>query len=287
MRAADCISLLTAWSGEPRLLPAAMLFPGLWALAPTRLASAFVAAGYFLAASRGRPQGVSNSYGAGFAARIALWIAASFPFVATHTLLWTRRSAGARMPHYMLPAILLSVPPIGIVGWALPITAAGILFPGWSWLGLGATVIGLLVMTTRFRLIATLTFGALWMWSATNWTGPGQPQGWTGIDTNFGGTYGDYAGYQQHLETIQRVQEEAARGASVVVLPESALGVWTPTIERLWTRLLQNLDVTVYAAPSWSKQLATTMSCSSSHGRMWWCDTVSECRFPSQCGSPG
>ena len=66
--AAVIVVALIGWSGEPRLLPAAMLFPALWALAPTRIGAALVAAGYFLAASRGLPQGVSNFYGASFAA---------------------------------------------------------------------------------------------------------------------------------------------------------------------------------------------------------------------------
>lgn len=223
-----------------------MLFPALWALAPTRFGSAAVAAGYFLAASRGLPQGVSNFYGAGFEAGIALWIAASTLFVGTHALFWTKRPGRGRTIRYAIIAMLLSVPPIGIVGWAHPITAAGILFPGWSWFGLAAAAIGLLVMTTSFRPIAILTLGGLWIWSTADWTVPSVPHGWIGVDTKFGGSNGDYAGYEQHLETIERVREEVAAGAEVVVLPESALGVWTPTIERLWIRPLENLDVTVY-----------------------------------------
>lgn len=142
-------------------MPAAMLFPALWALAPTRIASALVAAGYFLAASRGLPQGVSNFYGSGFEAGIALWIGASVLFVATHALLWTGRSGRGCVIRYAAIAVLLSVPPIGIVGWAHPITAAGVLFPAWKWAGLVAAAIGLLVMTTRFRPIAILTLGSL------------------------------------------------------------------------------------------------------------------------------
>ena len=60
-----------------------MLFPALWALA--RLATALIAAGYFLAASRGLPQGVCNFCRAGFAAGIALWLAAPVLFVATQS----------------------------------------------------------------------------------------------------------------------------------------------------------------------------------------------------------
>lgn len=237
---------LIGWSGDPRLLPAAMLFPALWALAPTRLATALVAAGYFLAASRGLPQGASNFYGAGFEAGIALWIAASALFVSIHAWLWTARQGRGRSLRYAIIAVLLSVPPAGIVGWAHPITAAGILFPGWSWLGLGAAAVGLVVMTTRYRPIAILTLGGLWLWSAANWTAPALPQGWVGVDTTFGGSNGQYADYQQHLHTIDRVREEARAGASVIVLPESALGAWTPTSERLWAGALQDLDVTVF-----------------------------------------
>jgi len=237
---------LIGWSGEPRLLPAAMLFPALWALAPTRAAATLVAAGYFLAASRGLPQGVTNFYGSGFEAGIALWVAASSLFVSTHALLWTVQPGRRRVLRYAIIAILLSVPPIGIVGWAHPITAAGILFPGGKWVGLGAAAIGLLVMTTRFRPIAILTLGGLWVWSAANWTAPSLPQGWIGVDTTFGGSNGVYAGYEQHHETINRVLAAADGGAAMVVLPESALGLWTPTIERLWTRGLEGYDVTVY-----------------------------------------
>ena len=81
---------LIAWSGEPRLLPAAMLFPALWALAPTRFCAALVAEGYFLVASRGLPQGVANFYGSGFEAGIVLWIAASSLFVPPATGQGTR-----------------------------------------------------------------------------------------------------------------------------------------------------------------------------------------------------
>ena len=109
---------LIAWSGEPRLLPAAMLFPALWALAPTRFCAALVAEGYFLVASRGLPQGVANFYGSGFEAGIVLWIAASSLFVAVHAIAWTARPGRGRAIRYAIGAILLSVPPIGIVGWA-------------------------------------------------------------------------------------------------------------------------------------------------------------------------
>jgi len=49
------------WSGEVLFLPLAKFFPLLWAMAPSRTIAALVAAGYFLAASRGLPQGVPTA----------------------------------------------------------------------------------------------------------------------------------------------------------------------------------------------------------------------------------
>ena len=55
---------MIGWSGHELALPVAMIFPALWALSPSRLVASLVSAGYFLAASRGLPQGVANFYAA-------------------------------------------------------------------------------------------------------------------------------------------------------------------------------------------------------------------------------
>jgi apolipoprotein N-acyltransferase len=43
------------------------------------------------------------------------------------------------------------------------------------------------------------------------------------------------------------VRERALEGAKIVVLPESALGPLTPTVERYWIEALADLDVSVIA----------------------------------------
>lgn len=222
-----------------------MLFPALWAFAPSRLVVATVSAGYFLSASRGLPQGVTNFYGSGFGAGIALWLAAASGFVLVHAALWTGRPGWGRALRYCIAAVLMSVPPFGIVGWAQPLTAAGIVFPGWGWFGLAAGAIGLVVMTTRAWPITTLVLGGLCLWSTAAWTPPDMPQGWVGVDTNFRGEGGHYADFAQQHETIDLVRAAASDGAKIVVLPESAAGIWTPTVERFWLRELASLDVIV------------------------------------------
>src|SRR5579883_3455199 len=39
-----------------------------------------------------------------------------------------------------LALVITAAPPIGIIGWASPLTSAGVLFPGTRWLGLIATM---------------------------------------------------------------------------------------------------------------------------------------------------
>lgn len=237
-----------AWNGEVLLLPVACLFPALWAFAPTRLVAGLVSMAYFMAASRGLPIGVSIFYATDLWLGFVLWVAASLSFVVVHTALWSAQSGWRKAVRYAIAAILMSVPPFGIVGWASPVTAAGVLFPGWGWAGLLTTATGLLVATTRFWPIAALTLGGAYMWSAAVWTPPTVPNGWLGINTEFGLPHaGRYAAYEQQLETITKAQRGAREGYPVIVLPESALGNWTPMAEHLWARGLEGFEASVLA----------------------------------------
>ncbi|MBO9422581.1 conjugal transfer protein TraB [Labrenzia sp. R4_2] len=234
------------WSGEVFLLPLACLFPALWAFAPTRLVAGLVSMAYFMAASRGLPVGVSIFYASDIGVGLGLWIAASLMFVLVHTVLWSPKPGWHRPLRYLAAWALMSVPPFGVVGWASPITAAGVLFPGWGWAGLVATAAGLSAMTTRAWPLAGVAMGVAFAHSGFTWTNPEPPEGWVGIDTTFDyQVAGNHADYAQHMATIALVRRAVETGASTVVLPESALGIWTPTTERLWTRNLADLDAIV------------------------------------------
>lgn len=235
------------WSGHVLALPLAVLFPALWAASRSRATAAVVAAGYFLGSSRGLPQGIATYFGASVWAGILLWFAASLSFVMVHAGLWTTRPGGGRVIRYGIAAVLMAIPPFGIVGWAHPITAAGVLLPGWGWWGLAATAMGLVVMTTRaWPVVVLLGLGA-WGWSAAHWTPPAAPSGWVGVDTQLGAGLGQGSALDQHSFLARLVRDHASTGARVVVLPESTLGVLTPTVERFWTDTLADLDVTLIA----------------------------------------
>ncbi|MFC2253550.1 conjugal transfer protein TraB [Labrys portucalensis] len=235
------------WSGDPLALPLAMLFPALWASADNRVVAALVAAAYFLAASRGLPQGVANFYGSDIWPGLFLWLVASLAFVAVHGLLWTSRPGGGRAAKFGLAAALMAVPPFGIVGWAHPLTAAGVLFPGWGWLGLAAAAVGLIVMTTRAWPITAFALGGIWLWSAATWTAPPLPEGFRGVDLDMGQSLGRDGTLERQRDLIASVMRAEGQGGRIIVLPESALGFWTPSVERLWREALASSDVVVIA----------------------------------------
>ena len=245
MVVASAIVGVVGWSGNPLTLPMAMVFPALWGLAGSRAGAAVIAAAYFLGASRGLPEGVSIFFGSDLLLGLALWVIASLAFVTVHTAFWTAQGGWYGPTRYLIANVLMSLPPLGIVGWANPLTAAGIVFPGWGWLGLTMAMVLLMLITTKYRWPAVVVVGVLSLASAVLWVDPDGRSGWIGIDTNFVAGREQYAGYEQQVATIELVTTAAAGGASFVVLPESALGIWTPTTEALWRTYLASVPVTV------------------------------------------
>jgi hypothetical protein len=235
-----------AWSGNMMTLPVAMFFPLLWALSPSHVIAAAVSAGYFLAASRGLPQGVANFYAADLWPGLLLWVIASSSFTLVNALLWTRQPGRVRALRYAVAMVLMALPPFGITGWAHPLTAAGVLFPGWGWFGLGATAILLVVMTGQRWQIAVAVLLGLYAWSATYWTQPKVSDRWNGVELALGESLGRDSSLSYHRDLITAVRAKAG-DARFVVLPESALGFWTPTAARLWQDGLLGSGVTVIA----------------------------------------
>lgn len=238
-------------------LPVAVLFPALWAMSPSRLTALLVSAGYFLAASRGLPLGVANFYATDFWPGLLLWTVASLSFAGVHAALWKGQPEGkspgegrpevGRAVRYLVAAMLMGLPPLGITGWAHPLTAAGILFPGWGWWGLGATAILLVVMTSRRWPIAVAVLGGLHVWSATTWTPPKVAENWKGVDLEHGETLGRDGSLAHHRHLIATVRTAVSAKTRFIVLPESALGFWTPTVARVWQEGLRGSELTVIA----------------------------------------
>lgn len=233
------------WSGHVLLLPVAAALPLLWSSARTRLQVAAISAAYFLAASRGLPQGVANFYGQDIWPGLLLWLVASSAFVTVHSAFWTDHKGWRTALQYMAACFTMTVPPFGILGWAHPMTAAGVLFPAWGWWGLAAMAAGLGIMATRLWPAAAMAMIGLWLWSAAEWTTPILPASWIGVDLEMGASLGREVGLQRQQELIDVARSQPP--GTTIVLPESALGFWTPRVARFWQKGLTGTDITVIA----------------------------------------
>lgn len=241
-------SVLTGWigwSGHELLLPVSAAFPTLWSLTKTRWQACMVSAAYFLTASRGLPQGVANFYASDIWPGLLLWLVASSAFVTLHSVVWTDREGWQKPLRYLAACVAMAIPPFGILGWAHPITSAGILFPGWGWLGLAAMAAGLALLVTRHGPAAAIALTGLWLWSAAEWTKPVLPMLWIGVDLKLGASLGRDTGLQRQHALIDIARSHPP--GTTVILPESALGFWTPTAEKPWQARLGGTGVTIIA----------------------------------------
>ena len=234
------------WSGNLLLLPASCAFALIWSQAPNRMAVLIVSAAYFLTASRGLPLGVQRFYSTDVWPGLILWLLASVSFVLVHLAVWSRRS-GWRPLGFLVAMVLMAIPPFGITGWAHPLTASGVLFPGWGWWGLVAMAAGLMGLATRMGPAVAVALTGFWLWSAAIWTDPQLPAAWRGVDLEMGASLGRDATLKRQRDLIATVHETASQSTRVIVLPESALGFWTPTLGSFWKESLHGRGVTVIA----------------------------------------
>jgi hypothetical protein len=238
------------WCGAVDMLPAAMAFPAIWSLCRDRRQAGAISCLYFLSASRALPQGVATYYATDLWPGLVLWLAASIVFVGVHMLSWTQASGWRRACRYLFATTLMMVPPFGISGWASPLTAAGVLFAGWGLTGLLAGAAGLAVLATGFRPLGAIVLAGAWLWSASTWKDRPVPVGWQGVDLQLGSALGRDLSLPLQRDLIATVGKAQAGGSSIVVLPEGALGFWTPAVDHLWRNALADWNVTVLAGAS-------------------------------------
>ncbi|HPE81939.1 MAG: nitrilase-related carbon-nitrogen hydrolase [Sedimenticolaceae bacterium] len=217
-----------AWSGASADLALALLMPALWGLAPNRIAAGLCAFGYYAAASHGVSVGAEVFFQNGLGYAMALWIGASALSTLPWFLLFSRRQRALRAA---LAMVLVAIPPIGIVGWAHPITAAGELVPGGAWLGLAATCVGL-SLSARWPLLAVaMVIVALVMPQASIEA----PDGWRGVQTHLLMTSGQHRLLEQHERLVTLAEQVSANDTDrVLIFPETILGQWQAPSSWLW-----------------------------------------------------
>ena len=131
-------------------MPFACLAPG------TRKAAFRSTFGYYVAALWPMVPGLDRYIGQSATSLIpiAIWVFAAILLSVPWTIAWTsdrRVNCLWRAPLALLATI---VPPLGIIGLASPLTAAGYLFPGTGWVGLAAVALlpGIVLSTQALAL---------------------------------------------------------------------------------------------------------------------------------------
>lgn len=222
-----------AWTG-PEWAGLATILPLLWIAAKNRTIAALTVFAYYMVGARSTPDSAwaffqtshANIYG------IALWIAASALQSAPWVIGWkaspTRTEFVSRLG---LVLVVLTIPPVGMIGWLNPLLAASSVFPGMGW---GSIAIGVLLL---------LLFPMAWLYGqrriaicavillAGGQLLPQTPHGvapptWVAMETKWGGppkpaTVGEFMRWKL---IALNAEKQFDAGATVVVFPEQIAG---------------------------------------------------------------
>ena len=169
---------------------------------------------------------------------VGLWFLSATLLAAPFALMWTNRRdhLAWRVP---VATVINAVPPLGIIGWASPLTSAGLLFPGTEWLGVIATAAlpGLLIARPRTTagVAAVLIALSNFVFGGT----PPAPSDWQAVDTKFGGIAHEGSSPVAQFLAAERIQELARSSkARVVIFPETVVPVWTEATGLFWQQTL-------------------------------------------------
>ena len=242
------IGLHVGFSDDPRLLAATAMIPVLWCFTPSRYVAAALAVAYYLAAARGVPQGAATFFGDGnthsLLLGIALWLASSAALALPWAALW-QRGATTFSQALRLFAIytLITIPPIGLFGWASPLLAAGVLFPRSSWLGLAAmTAVPAIFHAIRSndRKVVSVTLPCIFIIyiALCAYIIPfniSSPDGFTALDTHHAKSASGSARFtDSFIRTTDIINRVISQNTSYILLPETLAGAWTKASRQLW-----------------------------------------------------
>jgi len=172
-----------------------------------------------------------------------LWLTASL-LVAIPWGLFFFEAWPARFCSVPVALAATTLPPLGLIGWASPITSAGMLFPGTGWLGITAVLFLPAVVLRRPRVGLVVTAACI---AVANILSPGQPplpKGWEAANTTFGPSNLELSDPIREFRHAEWIQEQALNSnAHVIVFPEAAVSRWNDATEAFWQSALAALAI--------------------------------------------
>lgn len=217
--------------------------PAMWIRQRSARFCFYCALAYYLMALRSLPIVSRNFFGpeAGLIDGIGLWLIASALLALPWLWLWSSSSKAAmwRVPLGLLISI---VPPLGLIGWASPTVAAGLLFPATGYIGFAFTLclLGCLAVAPKrtFAVAATLAV----VCNGLHPQPPNAPDDWQGIDTHYGAVAHDRIDLLREYQIVEDVQSRSLSSpARVIVFPESVIPRWTPATDLFWEQTVTAL----------------------------------------------
>lgn len=204
----------------------------------------FASLGYYAAASSIVIPGARTFFGpnTGFGDIIALWMLASTLLALPYAVLWSDRCESASWWRAPLSVIVSIPPPLGIIGWANPLTAAGILFPGTAWFGLVLALAFIAVSPVRPReacsSLAIIAIISNLLYPGT----PPPPARWEGVNTTFGGLGLESSSPVAEFSAAEAIQQRAMEShAQVIVFPETIVPRWSLATDLFWEQTVKSL----------------------------------------------
>jgi hypothetical protein len=231
------------WSGHAATLPLTCGFLLVVLVQANRWAAYSVALAYYAASSWPLVPGAKAFFGPNshLLFGLTLWLTASVLLAAPWGLLHFR-TWPARFWSTPLALAATSLPPLGLIGWASPLTSAGMFFPGAGWLGIFALLILPAVIVRRPRRGLALA-GALI--ALANGVHPGDPlplPWWEAADTTFGRSELELPDPIRVFRNAEWIQQRALRShGRVIVFPETVVPKWNAAAEAFWEPTLQTL----------------------------------------------
>ena len=241
--AAGTLVGLAVSTGYPVGITASVLMPALALRAESRQAAYQSVLSYYAGALWPLIPGAKNFFGPGVSpfAAFGFWAVAALLLALPWPLVWSRN---ARQSVWRAPIglALTVIPPLGIIGWASPLTAAGFLFPATGWCGLSfcAILTGALAIWPKRATVAAVCIGGVG--NLMHPTEPSAPADWKAISTHFGSIAHRAPDPLAEYQTAEEIQREAVSArASVIVFPETVVPYWTASTDVFWQQTLAEL----------------------------------------------